>query len=140
MHFVESVKARSFFWSTFFRIRTEYGEIRSISPYSVQMRENMDQGKVHIWTLFKQRSFEVFGVLALKVCLVIVYITQLKNWDNKLFFSTLISSNIKTTVYWAALFHCFVVFIFQYLLSLAMNSQVALQKQPPGFILLKRRF
>ena len=26
-----------------FRIRTEYGEIPSISPYSVQMRENADQ-------------------------------------------------------------------------------------------------
>ena len=26
-----------------FRIRTKYGEIRSISPYSVQMRENTDE-------------------------------------------------------------------------------------------------
>ena len=32
-----------FFWSVFSRIRTEYGEIRSVSPYSVQMRENTDQ-------------------------------------------------------------------------------------------------
>ena len=31
------------FWSAFSRIRTEYGEIRSISPFSVQMRENLDQ-------------------------------------------------------------------------------------------------
>ena len=31
------------FWSAFFRIRTEYGEIRGISPYSVRMRENEDQ-------------------------------------------------------------------------------------------------
>ena len=31
------------FWSTFSHIWTEYGEIRSISPYSVQMRENADQ-------------------------------------------------------------------------------------------------
>ena len=31
------------FWSAFSCIRTEYGEIRSISPYSVQMRENGDQ-------------------------------------------------------------------------------------------------
>ena len=31
------------FQSVFPRIRTEYGEIRSISPYSVRMRENMDQ-------------------------------------------------------------------------------------------------
>ena len=32
-----------FFWSAFSRNRTEYGEIWSISPYSVQMRENTDQ-------------------------------------------------------------------------------------------------
>ena len=31
------------FWSSFSRIRTEYGEIRSISPYSVRMRENVDK-------------------------------------------------------------------------------------------------
>ena len=32
-----------FFWSAFSRFRIEYGEVRSISPYSVQMRENADQ-------------------------------------------------------------------------------------------------
>ena len=31
------------FWSVFSRIRTEYREIPSISPYSVQMWENTDQ-------------------------------------------------------------------------------------------------
>ena len=31
------------FWAAFSRIRIEYGEIQSISPYSVQMRENADQ-------------------------------------------------------------------------------------------------
>ena len=31
------------FWSAFSRIRTEYGKIRSISPYSVRMRENAGQ-------------------------------------------------------------------------------------------------
>ena len=31
------------FWSAFSRIRTEYGEILPISPYSVRMRENADQ-------------------------------------------------------------------------------------------------
>ena len=31
------------FWSVFSRIWTEYGEILRISPYSVRMRENMDQ-------------------------------------------------------------------------------------------------
>ena len=34
-HCVKSVQIRSFFWSVFFRTQTEYGEIRSISPYSV---------------------------------------------------------------------------------------------------------
>ena len=28
------------FWSVFSRFQTEYGEIRSTSPYSVRMREN----------------------------------------------------------------------------------------------------
>ena len=31
------------FWSVFFRIQTEYGEILSISSYSVRMQENTDQ-------------------------------------------------------------------------------------------------
>ena len=31
------------FWSVFSRIRVEYGELRSISPYSVRMRENVNQ-------------------------------------------------------------------------------------------------
>ena len=32
-----------FFWPVFYHIRTEYGEIRIIFPYSIQMRENTDQ-------------------------------------------------------------------------------------------------
>ena len=43
-----------FFWSVSSRIRTEYGEIFRISPYSARMRENTDQKKLHIWTLFTQ--------------------------------------------------------------------------------------
>ena len=31
------------FWSAFSRIRTEYGEIWSISPYSGQMEENTER-------------------------------------------------------------------------------------------------
>ena len=31
------------FWSVFSRIRTEYGEIRNIPPYSVRMRKNTEQ-------------------------------------------------------------------------------------------------
>ena len=32
-----------FFWSVFSRIQTKYGEIRSISPYSVRMWKNKDK-------------------------------------------------------------------------------------------------
>ena len=42
-HCVKSVRIRSYFWSVFSRIQAEYGEIRSISRYSVRMRENTDQ-------------------------------------------------------------------------------------------------
>ena len=42
-HCMKSVQIRSFSWSVFSRIRTEYGKIRSMSPYSVRMRENTDQ-------------------------------------------------------------------------------------------------
>ena len=40
------------FYSVSFPIRTEYGDLRSKSPYSVQMRENTDQKKLRIWILF----------------------------------------------------------------------------------------
>ena len=53
-HCVKSVQIRSYFWSVFSHIRTEYGVIRSISPYSVLMQENTDQKELRIWTLLKQ--------------------------------------------------------------------------------------
>ena len=59
-HCVKSVQIGSFFWSLFSRIRTEYGEIRSISPYSVRMPENTDQKKLPIWTDFTQWIFWLF--------------------------------------------------------------------------------
>ena len=36
-------KYSEFFWSVFSHVRTEYGEILRISPYSVRMPENTDQ-------------------------------------------------------------------------------------------------
>ena len=51
----KSVLIRSFFWSVFSRIWTEYGEIRSISPNSVRMLENMNQKKLRILTLHAVR-------------------------------------------------------------------------------------
>ena len=39
----ENCSYSELFWSAFFRIRTEYGEIRSNYPYSARIRENTDQ-------------------------------------------------------------------------------------------------
>ena len=36
-------KYSEFFWPVYSRIRTEYEDIRSISSYSVRMRENANQ-------------------------------------------------------------------------------------------------
>ena len=43
---------RSYFWSVFSCIRTENGDLWSISPYSVRIQENTDQKQLRIWTLF----------------------------------------------------------------------------------------
>ena len=51
------IQIRSFFWSVFSGIRTEYREILRISPYSVRLRENTDQKKLRIGTLFTQWHF-----------------------------------------------------------------------------------
>ena len=39
----EKCRYSELFWPAFSRIRTKYGEIRSISMYSVRMQENTDQ-------------------------------------------------------------------------------------------------
>ena len=44
----------TFFWSVFSRFRTEYEDLRSKSPYSVQIREKTDQIKLCIWNFFSQ--------------------------------------------------------------------------------------
>ena len=51
-HCVKSVQIRSFFWSIFSRIWNEYGDLRSKSPYSVQIRENTDQKKTPYLDIF----------------------------------------------------------------------------------------
>ena len=40
---VKSIQIRSYFWSVFFCIRTEYGNLRCKSPYLVQILEHKDQ-------------------------------------------------------------------------------------------------
>ena len=42
-HCVTGVEIRSYFWSVFSSIRTEYGDLFCKSPYSVRIQENMDQ-------------------------------------------------------------------------------------------------
>ena len=51
---MKSVQIRKCFWSVFSCIRTKYEDLRSKSPYSVQIQENTDQKKLRIWTLFTQ--------------------------------------------------------------------------------------
>ena len=51
---VKSIQIRSFSWPVFSHIRTESREISRISPDSVRLRENTDQKKLRIWTLFTQ--------------------------------------------------------------------------------------
>ena len=51
---MKRVQTRSFFLSVFSCIRTEYGDLRSKSPYSDRIQENTDQKKLRIWTLFTQ--------------------------------------------------------------------------------------
>ena len=41
-----------FFWSVFLCTCTEYGNVKIKSPYSVQIREKIDQKKIYNWTLF----------------------------------------------------------------------------------------
>ena len=69
-HCVESVQIRSFFWSIFSRIRSEYGEIRS-------MRENTDQIKLCIWTLFTQCSKIYLQKYLIYFCLKFITISSL---------------------------------------------------------------
>ena len=51
-HCVKGDQIRSFSWSVFSCILTQHGNLQSNYPYSVQMQENTDQKKLHIWTLF----------------------------------------------------------------------------------------
>ena len=47
-HYVKSVQIRSFFRSVFSRIWTAYGDLRSISPHSLRIRENTNRKKLRI--------------------------------------------------------------------------------------------
>ena len=68
-HDLESDQIRSFFLTAFPRIWTECGGLLQNSPHSVQIRENTDQKKLRIWTLFVQCTEH----LLLKACLSFLY-------------------------------------------------------------------
>ena len=57
------------FWSVFSRIRTEYGEILRISPYSVRMRENTDQNNSEyghfLHSVFSSRFYHIGNLIFL---------------------------------------------------------------------------
>ena len=46
------------FWFAFSRIWTEYEDIRSISPYSVRMRENADQNNSEYGQFLRKTSLK----------------------------------------------------------------------------------
>ena len=48
-----------FFWSVFSRIRSDYGEILCIAPYSVRMRENTDQNNSEYWNFSRSEYYNL---------------------------------------------------------------------------------
>ena len=70
---VKSIQIRSFLWSVFSCIRTEYEDLLRKSPYSVRIQENTDQNKLHIWALFTQCLFrEIFRNFLIMVLISVV--------------------------------------------------------------------
>ena len=65
-----------FFWSVFPHIWTEYGEIRSLSIYSVRMREDKDQKNSEYWC-FSRSVHLINFIVALKNTFAHIWITIL---------------------------------------------------------------
>ena len=64
---MKSVQMRTFFWSLFSTIRTEYADLRNLSPFSVQIQENTDHKKLRIRTLFTQWNIQGLKFLILAI-------------------------------------------------------------------------
>ena len=76
LHCVKSVKIRSFFWSVFSCIRTEYGDLRSKAPYSVRILDKYGPKKTpyldtfHAVNVIRKRRFKIGGNFRSKsICL-----------------------------------------------------------------------
>ena len=77
------------FWSVFFCIRTECGEILRISPYSVRMRENADQNNSEYGHFSRSSSYtiisklDIFALVALFHCMIfaiVLFHSTFKLW------------------------------------------------------------
>ena len=64
-HNVKSAQRRSFSWSVFSRIWTEYRHLLCKSPYPGQIRENTDQKNLRICTFL---TFNFSVLVYLKIC------------------------------------------------------------------------
>ena len=64
---MKSVQMRTFFWSLFSTIRTEYADLRNLSPFSAQIQENTDHKKLRIRTLFTQWNIQGLKFLILAI-------------------------------------------------------------------------
>ena len=76
----ENCPSSEFFWSVFSRIRTEYGEILRISPYSVRMQENTDQKNSEYGHFSRSGSLIRNCVLRLLSSLFISFIWKENYW------------------------------------------------------------
>ena len=103
---MKSVHSRSYSWSTFSHILTEYGEILRISPYSVRMLENVDQNYYEykhfsrsaifsikdVWQCSKYETTNIhfvnketqtfFFICLQKVVCLTINRGKVRNWDN----------------------------------------------------------
>ena len=73
------------FWSLFSRIWTEYGDTLRISPYSVRMRENMDQNNSEYAVLFLityniQLGNKKLKTLQEKICRIKLFLDEIHLW------------------------------------------------------------
>ena len=76
-HTVRKVSVCGVFWSVFFCIRTEYGEMLRISPYSVQIRENADQKNSEYGHFSRSVPVNLFSIESLMSIKVIRYFSRL---------------------------------------------------------------
>ena len=82
------VQIRSFFWSIFSCIRTEFGGLLRKSLYSVRIQENTDQKKLRIWTPFTQCYFSYswkFPCLYFYINIAIENLSKIKSRVNYIY-------------------------------------------------------